>query len=178
MVVLTTTYSQSNSVSVHHNQTVSAESMAHWMHCNGCYCQPQPGVDLKFYLTNCSHLYCEKCVASCAKERCKVCRSQCTTLMLGGKLPKEVENLFSDPIDMHQKFNKQFHQTLEFQKSHQRRLVRQLKEKMKLFGQQFSQFIEQANAMKGELKTTKAENEYLRMMLKKKKWNISCPILW
>ncbi|XP_059159316.1 probable E3 SUMO-protein ligase RNF212 isoform X2 [Physella acuta] len=153
------------------NKFSDAENMSHWMHCNGCYCQPEPGVELRFFLTNCSHIYCEKCVSACTKEKCKVCRSQCNTLLLGGKIQKEVENLFADPIDLHQKFTKQFYQTLEFQKSHQRRLVRQLREKLKILGSQINEVknvIAQAQTIERESMKLKSENEYLKLLLSKR----------
>ena len=34
--------------------------MADWLHCNICFRQPGDGVG--FSLTNCGHVYCDKCV--------------------------------------------------------------------------------------------------------------------
>ncbi|XP_035827321.1 probable E3 SUMO-protein ligase RNF212 isoform X2 [Aplysia californica] len=141
-----------------------------WLHCNSCFCQPDKG-GVRFYLTNCSHIYCEKCVNACTKERCKLCRTQCTTLLLAGKMPKEVESMFSEPVDALQKFFKQFTQINDFQRSHQRRLWRHLREKMKFYDGQIAEakkLLSQAKAVEREFTKVKAENEYFKTLISKK----------
>ncbi|CAG5115183.1 unnamed protein product, partial [Candidula unifasciata] len=61
--------------------------------------------------------------------------------------------------------------TLEFQKSHQRRLLRRFKEKLKVFELQINEVrdvIMQAKAMEREYIKVKAENDYLKLLLSKK----------
>ncbi|GFR59338.1 RING finger protein 212B [Elysia marginata] len=105
-------------------------SMTNYLHCNSCYFRPGMGVQRRFFITNCSHLYCEVCVDASTKDKCKVCKSQCSTLCLSGKIPKEVESMFSDPVESFQKFLKDFFQRLDFQRSHQKRLMKHMTEQL------------------------------------------------
>ncbi|GFO35085.1 RING finger protein 212b [Plakobranchus ocellatus] len=105
--------------------------MANYLHCNACYFRPGMGIQRRFFITNCSHIYCETCVTAATKDKCKICKSQCSTLCLSGKIPKEVESMFVDPVESIQKFLKEFCQKLEFQRSHQRRLMRHMTEQLK-----------------------------------------------
>ena len=45
-----------------------AETMADWLHCNTCFCQPGEGT--KFLLTNCGHMYCEECMEKMSGNLC------------------------------------------------------------------------------------------------------------
>lgn len=141
-----------------------------WLHCNQCFYQPDKK-GFKFYLTNCSHIFCEKCVSSCTKDKCKLCGSQCTTLPLAGKIPKQVEDMFTDPLDHLKKNLKSFSQIYEFHKSHQRRILRHLQNKIKHYDVQIGEakkFLSQAKIMEKEFQKLKKENEYFKSLINKK----------
>nr|CAI5866902.1 unnamed protein product [Callosobruchus analis] len=50
--------------------------MADWVHCNKCSIIFKPNV--KFFLTECSHIFCQSCIASINETKCVVCqKSNC-----------------------------------------------------------------------------------------------------
>ncbi|ESO91101.1 hypothetical protein LOTGIDRAFT_122474 [Lottia gigantea] len=99
-----------------------------WLHCNLCFCQPGNGIG--YNLTNCGHIYCEKCVKEGCENRCKMCGAVCTAMKLTSKLKPEVECFFMDPIDLAKKHNKQLMQVMDFQRSHRKRLSSYIREKV------------------------------------------------
>lgn len=146
-------------------------SMTTYLHCNSCYFRPGQGIQRRFFITNCSHLYCEVCVSAATKDRCKVCKSQCSTLCLSGKIPKEVESMFSDPVESLQKFLKEFFPRLEFQKSHQKRLLKYMTEKLNSVEkkmEEVSKVIKQYQQLEREYFDLKSQNAYLKLLLSKK----------
>ncbi|KAH9502935.1 hypothetical protein Btru_072410 [Bulinus truncatus] len=154
---------------------VCNNNMSGWLHCNGCLCSPEH--NLKFYLTNCSHIFCQNCVQSCTKEKCKICGSLCKTLLLNNKISKDVESLFLTPTEQLKSCLNKIEQAAEFQKNHQKRLVKQHRMRIKGLQSQLMSYqkaIKQAQSMERELIRLKSENEYLKLILSKKDSHPRC----
>ncbi|KAL3268547.1 hypothetical protein HHI36_007655 [Cryptolaemus montrouzieri] len=63
--------------------------MANWVYCNKCFQQPQKARNIKFFLTECGHITCEKCAAHIkVSNSCFVCKKTPTGLM---QLSKEMD---------------------------------------------------------------------------------------
>ncbi|CAC5374282.1 unnamed protein product [Mytilus coruscus] len=150
--------------------------MTDWLHCNTCFRQPGEGIG--FSLTNCGHIYCEKCSRVACNERCSMCGSVCDKITLSGRMKPDVEMFFTSPSDMHKKDSKKFYQVMEFQDSHRRRFVNHLKDKiakMEKFIQNAQRIISQYQDMERELSKTKEENLYLkRLMTEKVSETLTC----
>lgn len=143
--------------------------MTDWLHCNTCFRQPGEGIG--FSLTNCGHIYCEKCSRVACNERCSMCGSICDKITLSGRMKPDVEMFFTSPSDMHKKDSKKFYQVMEFQDSHRRRFVNHLKDKiakMEKFIQNAQRIISQYQDMERELSKTKEENLYLKRLMTEK----------
>ncbi|XP_013078097.2 RING finger protein 212B-like isoform X2 [Biomphalaria glabrata] len=149
--------------------------MSHWLHCNRCLSPPV--TNLKFYLTNCSHIFCEKCVMECTKEKCKVCGSICKTMLLNNKVSQEIESLFHEPMEVFKRSMKKVEQNLEFQKNHQKRLFKQMRARLKAMESQLAAYhnaYAQSQVKDRELIRLKSENEYLKLLLSKKDSHTRC----
>ncbi|RUS72149.1 hypothetical protein EGW08_020091 [Elysia chlorotica] len=159
------------SPSIPSNHFGTSTSMTTYLHCNSCYFRPGMGVQRRFFITNCSHLYCETCVGSATKDKCKVCKSQCSTLCLSGKIPKEVEGMFMDPYESLKKFMKEYQQKVEFQRSHQRRLMKHMTEQLQRATKKMSEvekMVHQFQQLQKEHAELKSQNNYLKLLLSQK----------
>jgi len=98
---------------------------------------------------------------------------------LSGKIPKQVEEMFSDPVDYFKKQIKPSIQTFEFHKSQQKRLHRHNQQKLKFLEGQIGEakkFISQAKQIEKEFKRLKAENEYFKSLINKEAYPKGTPI--
>jgi len=148
-----------------------------WLHCNECFYQADKK-GLKFYLTNCSHIYCERCVTDCTKDKCKLCKATCTSLPLAGKIPKRVEEMFTDPLENLKKNLNLFVQGYEFHRSHHKRLFRYLQQKGKHYDTmkrhcdtmktEGVKAVNYAKNLEKECQKLKKENEYFKTLINKK----------
>ncbi|XP_046582817.1 RING finger protein 212B-like isoform X2 [Haliotis rubra] len=147
--------------------------MVDWLHCNLCFIQPGAGAN--FSLTNCGHIYCEKCLVevdvSGCKERCRMCGSNCTIIKLSANMKPEVELFFTDPVDILRKCLKQAIQVLDFQKNHRGRMLSHFKGKVSkqqevLDKAQHS--ILKYQQVERELIRLREENSYLKRLISEK----------
>lgn len=129
-----------------------------WVHCNNCYVQPGE-LEVKFFITNCGHIYCDNCLKSNTSEKCIVCQVKYASLPLSSNMNSEIEIYFHDPVISLKKQIK----ILEFQQNHRIRLLSYNKEKLKNFNQ-----LEKENwALKEKLSLLKQENSYLKNEVKR-----------
>jgi len=90
---------------------------------------------------------------------------------LSGKIPKSVQDMFSDPVDYFKKQVKPCIQIFEFHKCHQRRLYRHLGQKLKVLETNIGEakkLVTQAKQIEREFRRLKTENEYLKNLISKK----------
>ncbi|CAE1294675.1 unnamed protein product [Acanthosepion pharaonis] len=148
--------------------------MVDWLHCNLCFTQPGNGI--KFSLTNCGHVYCEKCLTEGTKESCKMCKAVCSSILLTGKMKPDVEIFFGDPSELIKKQNKQLVQVMEFQKNHRRRFVTYLKDKVSkqnAYISQVKQALMARQVLQRDIAKLKEENLYLKRLVSEKGLNAS-----
>lgn len=140
--------------------------MTDWLHCNTCFRQPGEGIG--FSLTNCGHIYCEKCVRVACNERCSMCGSVCDKITLSSKMKPEVETFFTNPLDLIKKDTKKSIQVMEFQHNHRRRFVEHQRKqimKMEKYVKHLQQTLSQSQESESKLKE---ENAYLKRLLTEK----------
>ncbi|XP_071086907.1 E3 ubiquitin-protein ligase RNF212B-like [Haliotis cracherodii] len=143
--------------------------MVDWLHCNLCFIQPGAGAN--FSLTNCGHIYCEKCLIEGCKEQCRMCGSRCTIIKLSANMKPEVELFFTDPVDILRKCLKQAIQVFDFQKNHRGRMLSHFKGKISkqqevLDKAQHS--ILKYQQVERELIRLREENSYLKRLISEK----------
>ncbi|KAL7675909.1 hypothetical protein ACOME3_002169 [Neoechinorhynchus agilis] len=107
--------------------------MSDWIHCNVCYGQPGASPGLRYFATNCGHLYCQKCVDT-LNGKCRICGlSGCSVFRLSSRMNPEVERFFTDPrelvkrnaremSDVIARYQKSLLEVLAFQRNHRNRL--------------------------------------------------------
>ncbi|XP_067650763.1 RING finger protein 212B-like [Haliotis asinina] len=143
--------------------------MVDWLHCNLCFIQP--GAGAHFSLTNCGHIYCEKCLVDGCKERCRMCGSSCTIIKLSANMKPEVELFFTDPVDILRKCLKQAIQVLDFQKNHRARMLSHFKGKVSKQQEvldKAQQSILKYQQVERELIRLREENSYLKRLISEK----------
>ncbi|KAL3860727.1 hypothetical protein ACJMK2_010812 [Sinanodonta woodiana] len=139
--------------------------MGEWFHCNTCFIQPGEGI--MFHLTSCGHIYCEKCLKQTSGERCCMCSSQYTAMMLTTEMKPEVEVYFTEPLDLvnkNLKCLKQLIQVIDFQMNHRKRFFSHLKDMMSLL----HAHCVRANQDITEIIKLREENSYLRRLVHEK----------
>ena len=69
----------------------------YWIHCSRCFEHPN-SQDTKYYVTNCGHMYCRKCVGDVNKSKsCGVCDAgDVRFIQIGPKMNEETKNCFRD----------------------------------------------------------------------------------
>ncbi|XP_073924459.1 E3 ubiquitin-protein ligase RNF212B isoform X4 [Castor canadensis] len=63
-----------------------------WFHCNQCFRKD----GAHFFVTNCGHIFCKKCVTL---EKCAVCGTPCKHLALSDNLKPQEKMFFKSPVD-------------------------------------------------------------------------------
>ncbi|CAF0804498.1 unnamed protein product [Brachionus calyciflorus] len=76
-----------------------------WYCCNGCYVKANK--DSYFYITNCLHIYCEKCVNSKCFGRCLTCNDRCSFHKINSTLSQNVKAFFCDLPSLASKLEKE-----------------------------------------------------------------------
>lgn len=146
--------------------------MTDWLHCNTCFIQPGDGT--KFLLTNCGHIYCEKCSSFACNDKCKMCGSVCKTTVLTGQMKPDIEVYFLSPQDLLKKSMKMMTQTIEvldFQQNHRRRFISHLREQLKVqqnFVEKAQKVLSHYQEFERELGKIKEENYYLKRLINEK----------
>ncbi|CAI9719483.1 finger 212B-like isoform X2 [Octopus vulgaris] len=146
--------------------------MVDWLHCNLCF--NQPGNGIKFSLTNCGHVYCEKCLNEGTRENCKMCKAVCNSILLTGKMKPDVEIFFGDPFELIKKQNRQLIQVFEFQKNHRRRFINYLRDKVNkqnAYIKQINQALQVRQDLQKDISKLMEENLYLKRLISEKGLN-------
>ncbi len=137
-----------------------------WVHCNQCMSQPGQGKSYKFYITNCGHVFCRRCVEKCRDVR------KCTVPSCGTSPVKSRElNENVDP-DAKLLFDSlpgcltEIYKTAEFQMGQYRNLV-------SLLDAQLEQLQSDVEATRSRLTSQcvsiKEKNSQLRLEISKRK---------
>uniref|UniRef100_H2YPW8 RING-type domain-containing protein n=1 Tax=Ciona savignyi TaxID=51511 RepID=H2YPW8_CIOSA len=73
--------------------------MEDWLHCNACYIRIIHKPE-SFSVTNCAHIFCNKCVAKAAGSMCVVCNRKCSFTLLHVKMPANTAIYFKEPKEL------------------------------------------------------------------------------
>lgn len=63
-----------------------------------CFKSPEERADIKLNFTSCGQVICIECLPRIRGRECKSCKNQCKTIKLAANCPKEISELFSDPM--------------------------------------------------------------------------------
>ncbi|XP_023321764.1 RING finger protein 212B isoform X2 [Eurytemora carolleeae] len=69
-----------------------------WVHCNLCFVSPEEDRRVRLNFSSCGKIVCMKCLPKLKNRECKACKNKCRSLELNSNTPKEVTELFSDPM--------------------------------------------------------------------------------
>ncbi|XP_057654801.1 uncharacterized protein LOC130893051 [Diorhabda carinulata] len=126
--------------------------MTDWLHCNKCYIKVQP--DIKMFLVECAHIFCEKCIKRVGDEKCLICQKSNSFILIDKDMNASVQPFFI-PVDVQ---IKKILEVYNFQMMHKQRLNQAQTEKYQYAkGQLFSCY----NKLKGIM----SENKMMRNML-------------
>ncbi|VEN56612.1 unnamed protein product, partial [Callosobruchus maculatus] len=89
--------------------------MADWVHCNKCSIIFKPNV--KFFLTECSHIFCQSCIASINETKCFVCQKSNRYIEICKNMDPNIQ-LYFNPAEV--QFKKAM-EILQFQMQHRTR---------------------------------------------------------
>ncbi|XP_040270173.1 probable E3 SUMO-protein ligase RNF212 isoform X2 [Bufo bufo] len=103
--------------------------MGDLVRCNICFWQPGRETS-RFAISNCGHVFCERCLQKGKNEECGVCKSRCRTIFLSNETDPEIKMLFMDINVLCKKFSNELTQVVEFQGSHRNRLLAHYKRKI------------------------------------------------
>ncbi|XP_038597374.1 RING finger protein 212B [Tachyglossus aculeatus] len=129
-----------------------------WFHCNQCFCKDAA----PFFVTNCGHVFCRKCVT---EEKCSICGTACKHLALSDNLKPQVKMFFKSPKETALRYLSHVSQVWSFQKKQMDLLIAFYKDrlsKLELMVQESQQRV--ANQEK-ELAVLKKENGELKKLL-------------
>ncbi|XP_039769871.1 RING finger protein 212B isoform X2 [Ornithorhynchus anatinus] len=129
-----------------------------WFHCNQCFCKDAA----PFFVTNCGHIFCRKCVL---EEKCAICGTACKHLVLSENLKPQVKMFFKSPKETALRYLSHVSQVWTFQKKQMDLLIAFYKDrlsKLELTVQETQQRV--ANQEK-ELAVLKKENGELKKFL-------------
>ncbi|XP_044755387.1 RING finger protein narya-like [Coccinella septempunctata] len=74
--------------------------MASWVHCNNCFEQLQKNKNVSFFLTECGHITCEKCVEHMrTPPTCMICRKSTSLIKLSKDMNPSLRCFFN-PLDI------------------------------------------------------------------------------
>ncbi|XP_066446084.1 probable E3 SUMO-protein ligase RNF212 [Eleutherodactylus coqui] len=103
--------------------------MSDLVRCNICFRQPGRAAS-RFAITNCGHVFCQRCLQRGKKDECAVCKSSCRLVFLSNETDPEIRMLFTDVNVLCKKFSNELTQIVEFQGSHRNRLLAHCKRKI------------------------------------------------
>ncbi|CAH1115118.1 unnamed protein product [Psylliodes chrysocephalus] len=93
--------------------------MNDWLHCNKCFVRFQPDKpDIKFYLVECAHVFCENCVKQVHTTKCLICGKSDMFIPINKDMNTSAQPFFL-PIETHLK---KVIEVYNFQTMHRQRL--------------------------------------------------------
>lgn len=80
------------------------------LHCNKCYCHQKNITSLNFYISNCKHILCDRCVpGSAGNRKCPLCGVHFRPIPINPSMPDKVAYYFEDPsrfLELYRKISK------------------------------------------------------------------------
>ncbi|XP_002131044.2 uncharacterized protein LOC100182936 isoform X1 [Ciona intestinalis] len=138
--------------------------MEDWLHCNACFIRIIHG-PVSFSVTNCAHIFCNKCIERVANSTCTVCNKKCSAYtLLHNKMDPTTANYFKDPGELAQKAMNMFklsEDVRKFQATQRKSLLKAIVNK----AEQKEKLLQTAVATMSE---TKRKNSELKFIIKNK----------
>ncbi|XP_023311784.1 probable E3 SUMO-protein ligase RNF212 [Anoplophora glabripennis] len=91
--------------------------MNDWIHCNKCSIKPHSNV--KLFITECGHLFCQRCTENLKDSKCVICNKSVKIIPISNDMDASIQRFFI-PIETH--LNKIL-EVYNFQMQHRGRLV-------------------------------------------------------
>uniref|UniRef100_A0A0A9WJE9 RING-type domain-containing protein n=2 Tax=Lygus hesperus TaxID=30085 RepID=A0A0A9WJE9_LYGHE len=66
-----------------------------WVFCCSCFARPSQAAQRKFYMSSCSHIYCERCINH-SHPYCRRCCVSIRVIACDSQMPSEVRSVFCD----------------------------------------------------------------------------------
>uniref|UniRef100_A0A6P7G4C0 Probable E3 SUMO-protein ligase RNF212 n=1 Tax=Diabrotica virgifera virgifera TaxID=50390 RepID=A0A6P7G4C0_DIAVI len=124
-----------------------------WVHCNKCFLKLQP--ELKMYVVECSHIFCETCVKRVSDtNKCLVCEKSGSFIAIGNDMTSSVQPFFI-PLEMQ---IKKLLEIYQFQMKHRERLCQAQMQKYQFAKKELITYHH-------KLKGVSSENKIMRNML-------------
>ncbi|CAI4230232.1 unnamed protein product [Auanema sp. JU1783] len=139
--------------------------MADFVHCNACFKIPK--AELKFFITSCFHLSCNKCLdLSRQPSTCSFCKKNVGWREINRNLDQNLRKLFRPPSQITTEFQGRFTKAVAFQ----RMLLRSLTENFKIEKEEFHKKLLQFDSKSEEdqklLVATREKLQRTKMELK------------
>lgn len=106
--------------------------MSFTIFCNSCF-ETQAQIQRKFFITSCSHVFCETCSSS-SRNVCRVCNAQCKVLEINKQMPSEVK------IFLEENSIRRMAENIQKIQSFQENQVKLYYEKTMMFGDKYKEF--------------------------------------
>ncbi|CAG9829770.1 unnamed protein product [Diabrotica balteata] len=123
-----------------------------WVHCNKCFLKYQP--EMKMYVVECSHIFCETCIKRVSDAKCLVCEKSSNFIAIGNDMSSSIQPFFV-PLDMQ---IKKILEIYQFQMAHRQRLCQAQMQKYQFAKKELLTYH---HKLKGVL----SENKMMRNML-------------
>lgn len=108
-----------------------------WVHCNNCFVMPSSSKPVTFFLTNCGHLICKKCLKDEAlgtSDFCLVCKKSTQYTEINRNLRPDMKLLFNHPKDVILDSMQKIKSVVDFQNFHRSRLNQHMQTKCQKAG--------------------------------------------
>ena len=77
-----------------------------WLHCNMCARMPSKGAPNRYFLSNCRHVFCQRCSAAMGQPgqttlKCRICHAQPIKIIpIGNKMNPQAQELFQNYLEL------------------------------------------------------------------------------
>ncbi|KAE8633454.1 hypothetical protein XENTR_v10001885 [Xenopus tropicalis] len=129
-----------------------------WFHCNMCFLDKNE----TFYITNCGHIHCQKCVT---QDKCSVCKRACKYLQISDNMKPQEKIFFRHHKQIAQKYFDQITQVSSFQKQQLELQMAFYKHYLCKTQRALQDALQKVNSQESELKTVKKDNAELRTLV-------------
>ncbi|CAL2029110.1 unnamed protein product [Caenorhabditis brenneri] len=147
--------------------------------CNKCGSSPGKK---QFYITACSHIFCESCRVIPSPDYCQLCKIPTKSLKMDASLPKNVRKIFTDVATMNSDIHRRLTKIIGFQKNQKSIQLKIENKKSALRKEQIAKIEQKTQELSGQLtkltsfeennrkklEETENENETLRTLYEKK----------
>ncbi|XP_075388341.1 E3 ubiquitin-protein ligase RNF212B [Tenrec ecaudatus] len=129
-----------------------------WFHCNQCF--RKDGTN--FFITNCGHIFCKKCVTL---EKCAVCGIACKYLAVSDQLKPQEKMFFKSPVETTLQYFSHIAQVWSFQKKQTDLLIAFYKHRITKLEEDMQKAQQTVASQNKELSILRKENGELKKVV-------------